>query len=140
MMYTFKVNKEEIIRKVKELDLSEGSYVVFGGAPMAMVGLRPANDIELLVSPEVLAKLKEAGWQQIYKNPGDTPVVDDVFEVHNNWNFSPYSPTLQHLLASATIIDDIPFASLQEVRKWKLASGRPKDITDIKLIDKYLST
>jgi hypothetical protein len=36
------------------------------------------------------------------------------------------------------VIDGIPFASLEEVRKWKIASGRPKDIADIKLIDEYL--
>ena len=70
------------------------------------------------------------------KSPNDKPLARDVFEAHDNWNFSSYRPTLEQLLASATVIDGIPFASLEEVRKWKVASGRPKDLADVKLIDK----
>jgi hypothetical protein len=44
------------------------------------------------------------------------------------------------LLKTANYIDGIPFASLQEVRKWKESSGRPKDIKDLDLIDKYLAS
>ena len=63
-----------------------------------------------------------------------------IFEAHDNCNFGSYNPTLEHLLLTATMIDDIPFASLEEVRKWKIGSGRPKDFADITLIDKYLET
>lgn len=101
---------------------------------MAVAGLRESNDIDLLVSKEVFAKLKKAGWQELIKSSNDKPLVHDVFEAHDNWNFSSYSPTLKHLLASAVIVDGIPFASLKEVLEWKMASGRPKDLTDIDLI------
>ena len=130
---------QEIITKVKALKLPEGSYIVFGSCPLAVVGIREANDIDMLVTDEVLGKLKRAGWQQVDKGKDDKPLTSGVFEAHNNWNFSTYSPTLAQLLKTATVIDDVPFASLQEVRKWKAASGRPKDLVDIQVIDDYAS-
>ena len=134
------MTKEEIISKVKTLNLPKNSYVVFGSCPLAVAGIRRANDIDLLVSEEVFAELKQSGWQELVKSPNDKPLVHDVFEAHNTWNFSSYSPTLEHLLSTATLVEDIPFASLKEVRKWKASSERPNDFVDIGLIDKYLET
>lgn len=133
------MTKDEIVTKVKSLNLPMGSYIVFGSCPMTAAGLREANDIDLLVSEEVFAKLQKAGWQILDKGSNDNPVVSGVFEAHPHWNFSSYKPTLKHLLTSADSIDGIPFASLKEVREWKVSSGRPKDLADIKLIDKYLA-
>jgi hypothetical protein len=106
---------------------------------MTVAGLRQANDIDLMVSKNLFAKLKQAGWRDKQKNDNDRPLVRDVLEAHWNWDFSSYSPTLEHLLASAIVVDGVPFASLDEVRKWKVASGRPKDQADIELINHHLS-
>ena len=132
------MKKEEIIAKVKTLNLPKGSYVVFGSCPLSAVDIREANDIDLLVSREVFTKLRQIGWQELHKSSNDIPLTHDVFEAHDNWDFSSYSPTLDQLLVNAMVIDGVAFASLEEVRKWKIASGRPKDIADIKLIDEYL--
>ena len=131
------MNKQQIIDKAKSLSLPSGSYVVFGSCPLALAGLREAGDIDMLVNDETFAQLREAGWQEVDKGKDDNPLTHDVFEAHNSWKFSTYDPTLEHLLATATVIDGIPFASLDEVRKWKAASGRPKDLVDIQLIDQY---
>lgn len=133
------MTKDEIIAKVKALELPAGSFVVFGSCPLAAAGLREANDIDMLVSEEAHAMLKAKGWQEIEKGPDDKPLTHDVFDAHTSWNFSTYSPTLEQLLVSADIYSDIPFAALIEVRKWKAASGRPKDSRDIELIDNYLT-
>ncbi len=132
------MKKEEIVSTVKSLNLPENSYVVFGSAPLAAAGLREANDIDLLVSEKVFAELQKSGWKEVHKSSDDKPLVHDVFEAHKNWNFSQYSPTLENLLKSATIIEGIPFASIEEVRKWKVASRRLKDLRDIELIDKTM--
>lgn len=129
---------KEIISKVKKLNFPKGSYIVFGSCPLAIVGIREANDIDLLVSPEILKKLRTLGWKQVIKGPNDTPLVRDVFEAHDDWNFSSYSPTLQDLLTNAIEVDGILFASIEDVRKWKVASGREKDFKDIELIDLFL--
>ncbi len=131
------MTKQKIISKVKSLNFPAGSYVVFGSAPMAMAGIREAQDIDLLVSKKLFLQLRETGWKEVHKNADDIPVIRDVFEAHENWNFSSYSPTLDDLLKTALIFEGIPFASLEEVRKWKVSSGRPKDLADIELIDAY---
>lgn len=133
------MNLQEIITKVKELGLPEGSYVVFGSCPLAAAGLREAGDIDMLVTAEVFRGLGVAGWKRVNKGVGDMPFTHDVFEAHDNWDFSHYRPTLDQLLMTATVIDGVPFAALEEVRKWKAASGRPKDLKDIELIDAYLA-
>jgi hypothetical protein len=127
----------EIIAKVKALHLPEGSYVVYGSAPMTLVNLREAADIDFLVTPELYQQLRAKDWQILKKGPKDSPVVKDVFEAHPNWNFSAFSPSLEELLSRATMVDGVPFASLADVRKWKVASGRPKDLADITLIDNF---
>lgn len=133
------MTKPEIITKVKSLNLAPGTYVVFGGCPLAIAGIRQANDIDLLVNAKVFSKLKSAGWKIKNKGVNDKPLSLDVFEAHKRWNFSHYQPSLKHLLATADIVDGVAFASIEEVRKWKESSGRPKDLNDIYLIDKYLA-
>ena len=134
------MKKEEIISRVKELNLPQNSYIVFGSCPLAAAGIREAQDVDMLVSKELFSELREKGWEELVKSLKDKPLTHDVFEAHDNWDFSSYNPTLEHLLSTATVIDDIPFAALEEVRKWKAASGRPKDLADIALLDKYLAT
>lgn len=129
---------KEIIEKVKTLNFPAGSYIVFGSCPMALVGIREAQDIDMLVNKVCFQKCHEMGWKELIKSPADKPLVFEDFEAHPNWNFSHYKPTLEHLLATADIVDGVPFASLAEVRKWKVGSGRPKDLVDIKLIDDYM--
>lgn len=129
---------QDIITAVKKLGFPTGSYIVFGSCPMALAGIRESSDIDMLVTPELFEQLKKQGWKKLVKAPGDEPLIYGDFEVHANWDFSSYQPTLSHLLNTATVVDDVPFASLQEVKKWKASSGRPKDVADIKLIDDYL--
>lgn len=134
------MTKDDIVSKVKSLNLPKGSYVVYGAAPLAAVGLRETNDIDLLVSGEIFKQLKERGWKMINKGPNDTPLTREVFEAHDTWSFSAYNPTLEDLLKNSFEVDGVPFASLGDVRKWKTATGRQKDLDDIKLIDSYEKT
>ncbi len=130
---------KDIIAKTKELNLTSGSYIIFGSCPMALANIRESQDIDMLVTKKVFADLKKAGWATVDKGKNDKPLTKGVFEAHENWNFSSYKPTLEQLLATATFVEDIPFASLEEVKKWKVSSGRPKDLVDIKLINDYLA-
>jgi len=123
---------------MKSLSLPEGSYVVFGSGPMAALGIREVNDIDLYVSTEVLEELKQKGWKQIHKGPRDEPLTLDVYEAHDHWEFSPYSPTLKDLLSRAFVVDGVTFASIEDVRKSKESRSGPKHMADVKLIDNYI--
>lgn len=133
------MTKEEVIEKVKTLSLPEDSYVVFGSGPMAAIGLRDVNDIDLYVSPDVHQKLRIEGWKELVKGPSDKPLTHDVFEAHDNWSFSAYNPSLNDLLKNAFKVDGVNFASIEDVKKWKESLSRPKDIVDLELINNYLS-
>ncbi|QQS69887.1 hypothetical protein IPP75_01990 [Candidatus Saccharibacteria bacterium] len=128
---------QAIIERVKELGLPEGQYIVFGSAPMALAGLRETNDIDLLVTVEVREQLANSGWAEVRKGENDHPVTHDVFEAHDAWNFDAYQPTLDELLSRAVVQNGVPFASLEDVRRWKEAADRPKDVADRKLIRDY---
>lgn len=131
------MTSDEIVAKVQRLGLPEGKYIVYGSGPLAAAGIREAGDVDLYVTTDLLENLKSQGWKKITKGPGDEPYTYDVFEAHDNWDFSPYAPKLSALLKTATQVDGVPFASLEEVRKWKVASGGPKHLADVKLIDLY---
>ena len=133
------MNKAALLRQLETLPIPKDSYVVFGSGPLAVAGIRDAKDIDLFVSPSAYAVLKAAGWKEHYKGPGDVPLTFGVFEAHDNWDFSKYSPTFEHLYETAAKVDGIAFASLEEVRKWKQASGIQKHLDDIELIDEYLA-
>ncbi len=129
---------EQVIAKVKSLNLQPGTFIVFGSGPLAVAGIRGVRDIDMVVSESVAAQLEAAGWKRIDKGPNDTPLAHDVFEAHTGqWNFSPHTPTLEQLLEGATIVDGVPFASLEEVRGWKTASGGPKHLKDVAAIDDH---
>lgn len=131
------LTKEDIVTKVKALNFPKDSYIVFGSGPLAAAGIREVNDIDLLVSKESYEELRKKGWQKLDKGPNDHPLVYDVFEAHDNWNFSSYNPTLKELLANAAYVDEVPFASLADVKRWKAVSPGTKHVADIKLIDSY---
>lgn len=132
------MNKTDIVNAVKEQNFDNGSYVVFGSCPMAAAGIRESSDIDMLVSEQLFTKLQKRGWKVANKGHKDNPLVLDDFEAHKSWELSSYNPSLKQLMSKANYIEGIPFASLEDVKKWKLASGRPKDIRDVKLIDSYL--
>ena len=62
------MKKEEIVAKIKSLNLQIGTYVVYGSCPMAIMGLREANDIDLYVSPNIYKQLKKAGGKKFIKD------------------------------------------------------------------------
>ena len=134
------MTKKDVLAKIKTLHLPKGSYIVYGAAPFAIYGIRDVRDIDMLVSSELYEILEKKGWEKVQKGPKDEPLTYDIFEAHNTWEFSPYAPTFEELLSRAVECEDVMFASLEDVRKWKEASGRPKDIIDLKLIDDYLAS
>ncbi len=129
---------QTIVERVQQLDLSADSYVVFGRAPLVLAGLRESEDIDILATPELMDALEARGWQRVDAYPGVRNVAYDVFDAYDTWQFGDYNPSVAELLATATIVDGVPFASLAEVRAWKVAFGREKDAEDVKRIDEYL--
>ncbi len=140
LWYNSSVNRKDVIAKTKSLNLPRGSYIVYGSAPFAVLGIREVNDIDLLVSDELYEKLKKDGWKKVIKGPNDEPLTFDIYDAHRTWKFSGYAPSLPELLSRSFEVEGVPFASLEDVQKWKADWGREKDLEDIILIDNYLKS
>lgn len=133
------MGREDLIAKIKEQDFPHGSYVVFGSGPLAAARIRDSQDIDLVVSSRLYDFLKEKGWQERELPSGMHVLEHDGIEAFRTWKFGSYHPRLEHLIASAEVINNVPFVNLHEVRTWKKVMGRPKDWRDIELIDRYMA-
>lgn len=131
---------QEFIDKVKALGFQLGQYVVVGSGTLAALGIRPASDIDVTVSPELFDKLRASGeWKEevrydrIFLEKPGTTIIREL-------SWSEYPTTTTEAIQSAIIIDGVPFLNLPELKKFKTAMGRDNDKRDIALIDEYLKT
>ena len=126
-----------IIEKIKELNLPKDQYVVIGSGVMDILGIRRANDIDLSVTKELHQKLRETGKWEEYENYGKIFLKKDVFEINGELNWDKYKTTTEEAIKTAFLIDGIPFMNIEELLKFKMASGGEKDFKDVELIKEY---
>lgn len=132
-------SRSEIIDRVLALKLPVEKYAVFGGAAMAMYNLRPTDDIDLLVTPELYQYLmRNEGWIEYHWPDGKRYLSRSGVEADDSCSYSNNQKSVIEVIKSARIMQGVPVAPLDEVAKWKTAFGRPKDLQDVALIDEYL--
>jgi hypothetical protein len=131
------MGNKKIFEQVKKLNLPKGKYVIFGSAPMGIRGIRDCHDLDIVVLEEVLEEIKKKpDWKvKNFENGRQTFVFGDI-ELWKDW--WPGQWDTEDLIKRADIIDDLPFATLEDVLRWKKIFGRKKDWQDIQLIKKYL--
>lgn len=131
-----------IIEEVKKLNLPKGKYAVVGSGPLDIRNIRPAHDIDLIVSQDIYDKLKSMGWEEVnFPNTGRPWVLfHGLFDVSTSWSVNDYKPSPQQLIRDADLIGGVPFVRLEDVLQWKTTCRRAKDLKDIKLIEEYLET
>lgn len=129
-----------IISEIKKLNLPKGEYAVVGSGPLAIRNIRPAHDIDLIVTQNIYNNLKSMGWKEENFPETKRPWVlfHGPFDVSTSWSVNDYKPSPEQLIKDADIIDDVPFARLEDVLQWKKTCGREKDLKDVALITKYL--
>ena len=128
-----------IIAEVQKLDLPLGQYVVIGSGIMAQLGLRGANDVDIAVTPDLYAKLRASGEWEEEERYGKTFLKKEAVEINPRLDWESYSTTAEEAIASATIIDGVPFMNLNELVAFKRALGRVKDLIDIVIIEEHLA-
>ncbi|MDP3991554.1 MAG: hypothetical protein Q8P66_01455 [Candidatus Colwellbacteria bacterium] len=128
-----------IIQKVKELNLPNGSYVVVGSGTLAALGIREAQDVDLVISSEVYKKLRQEDWKEKSHDDGSSSLVKNTYEAFLTWDSKDTkSNLLEDLLGDAHVIDGVPFVNIKRLLEWKKRKGRDKDLTDVELIKDYL--
>jgi hypothetical protein len=137
------LHREQILEYLKLLQLPVEGYCLFGGCCLAIRNIRPTNDIDMYVTKEFYSRLKEGGWQEIKENGRmpylKTEIKGVEFEAFVTSDSKGWQPKIQEYLAKPEMIDGYRFMPLSELYEWKANVRRPKDVRDIKLIDKFLS-
>lgn len=125
-----------VFTKVKKLNLPLGEYAVFGSGLLEVLHIRKVDDIDLAISKEIFDRFKKEGWEQSPKS--NEILVKEPFEAFYKFTSKNYNPNVPKLIKEAVIINGVPFVRLEEIIKFKKSFGRPKDLVDLKLIEKYL--
>jgi hypothetical protein len=129
-----------------------GSVVMFGSAPLAMgdVAIRAdIKDLDLFVSDETFDELVQRGFRSLVKlrdrvtgekvlhivvAGADAEPEIEVLKTFQGVAFADvYRRSMQHP-------SGLRVGALADVRAWKVASGRPKDLDDVAAIDRFLAT
>jgi len=120
------MNKKDIILKLKELNFDNSDYWVIAGAALVLHGVRnETKDIDLACSKNLFNYLLLQGYSVDRTKLGYRKItLTEDIEIFEEWETT-----------GINIIDGIPTANLENIRKMKMQMGREKDFQDIKLID-----
>ena len=132
---------ETFADKVKALNLPLDQIIVIGSGILDQLGIRPASDIDLAASPDLMKNLSEESGDWIKKfddNQRFYFVKDDgSAEVWDGWVFDGRTVSYDDLLDYAVEYGGVRFVNLEFLSRWKKWRSREKDVQDVKLIDEW---
>jgi len=128
-----------IFKKLTELNLPLGEYVVVGSGLLAALGLREAVDLDVAVSQALFKKLLAKGNLKPETKYGRLFLVGEDLGVISRLNWDDYQTDVHEAIRTAMIIKGFPFLNINETIKFKRALGREKDRQDIDRLEKYLA-
>ena len=132
---------ETFANKVKALDLPLDQIIVIGSGILDQLGIRPASDIDLAVSSDLMKKLSEESSDWIKKfddNQRFYFIKDDgSAEVWDGWEFDGQVVSYDGLLDYVVEYDGVRFVNLEFLSRWKKWRSLEKDTQDVKLIDEW---
>lgn len=123
------LHRNEIIEKVKKLDLPINEYWITAGAALVIHGIKSSTrDIDLGCSTKLCDELVQRGFQcKVAEDYKRIITINDSIELFENW-----------FVDEIKMIDELPVGSLESIKKQKMKLARKKDLDDIKMIDDYL--
>ena len=128
-------NFDKIAKQLSRLKVTPSEAIIVGSGILAALGIRPSNDIDLMVSEETFARVAGQGYPVAQYADGSGQLIIDDTELMYSW----LKHTFDDIKPNAVCIHGLWFMSLQDLRTMKVHHNRPKDHRDIKLIDEYLS-
>ena len=133
--------RETFADKVKALNLPLDQIIVIGSGILDQLGIRPANDIDLAASSDLMKKLSEESGDWLKKfddNQRFYFVKDDgSAEVWDGWEFDGQVVSYDDLLDYVVEYDGVRFVNLEFLSRWKKWRSLEKDTQDVKLIDEW---
>jgi hypothetical protein len=128
----------DIFKKLAELNLPLGEYVLVGSGPLAARGIREANDLDIAVTPKLFKQLLGSKrYQEADGGNGKLFSEADKVEIISKLEWDAYPTSVAEAIKTADIINGYPFLNIAETIKFKKALGREKDFRDIELLADY---
>ncbi|MDB5165391.1 MAG: hypothetical protein JWM00_281 [Candidatus Saccharibacteria bacterium] len=124
-----------ILTRIQALGLPADQIIVIGSGLLDAYGLRQANDIDLVVTAELFAKLSASGSYEEGVKYGEPYLTRGDLEVWLSWG---EGKDFVHLNQKAETIQGIMFVNPQFLIEQKRERGTEKDANDIKLLEEYL--
>lgn len=121
--------REDIIQTIKSMNLPSQEYWITSGAALVIHGVKETTrDIDLGCTSILIDKFIKEGckYRLVEDNSRIVEVTDKIYLLEN-W-----------FVDEILIIENLPVASLESIKKQKSQLGREKDLVDIKLIDDYI--
>lgn len=131
-----------IFERIENLKLPVGEYAVFGSALMDVWGIRPAKDLDIIITPDYFKILKDKReWKLVSANGFEILRLGEanITTVQDRPTDGDYHPDRRKLIRDAVVIQGIPFVRIEEVIACKAAYNRDKDRNDINKINAYLA-
>jgi hypothetical protein len=135
----------KLIDTIRILDFPFHAYVVVGSGILAIRGIRPARDIDIVVTGELYNECKKSGWREewhavvnkyaLHKHVGCFEV-----ELYRDVNGGEVQFTFEELRASADIFQNAPFISLPQMLrvKQRCASWGAKHREDVAYLQRLI--
>ena len=137
-----KNEQNQIVKTMQALNLPSDQYAVFGSGLMDVLGLKKANDIDLLVTKKLFDRLEQKPeWKRFIYSDGYPGLKHTVYNLElfyeSKMPFCSQADT-EKKIGQAIAIDGVKFVQLSDILAWKKAFGREKDLRDVALIEYYL--
>jgi len=125
----------KMLAELEKLNLAKDQYAIFGSGPMAIRGIRDAEDIDLIVTPGLWKKLCKK-YKADKNERGTERIKIGEIEIYKEW--MPVFEGLDKVISDSEMIEGYPFVKLDHVIMWKRKFGREKDKKDIGMIERFL--
>ena len=130
----------DIFKKLQELNLPLGEYVLVGSGPLAARGIREANDLDIAVTDKLWDELLNSGLYQTVEKWGKLFLQAEEVDIIRELNWESYPTRVAEAIRTAEIINGYPFLNVAELIKFKTAIGREKDFKDLEMLADYLKS
>lgn len=123
------LNKNDIVKILKEVNLHINEYWILAGSGLVMHGVKnETRDIDIGCTKELFQKLIKKGFKFTIMNDGCRSInYNENIDLYEEWNVD-----------KIEFIDELPVGSLESIKKHKIKLGREKDLKDVELIDEFI--
>lgn len=123
--------------QLRQLNLPPQGYAVFGSGPLFVRGIIPSvNDVDVICREEVWNIVSRIGNVEYLPEYGVSIVTlaDGAITFGTKWGIGDFD--IDELIATAEIIDGLPFVGLEHVIRYKKIRSSEKDLLHLAALEK----